>query len=729
MTSKTLKDFFEVYRPKAPAEQQFVDKHVTIKHKDRNGNGDDVFKATNVKTIKRKADGHGYDAGDDEKVYEEVEELGESRFKDGYYVDKGGELSHSHEKPFNDSKSAVRFADKEEDRTGRVHTVTHVKGGKIHKQWQYQSHTGDASGWIPHSDYKGDEYHARTVKEDVDLLDEGLEQMLDEAAKGGSVDYKHYTFTTTGRLTGMGEGGVEHIQAHPTKVTKLGVPLDPGKSYGETRLVIAKNNQTGEKSYHHVYQSSPGTDNTKPLLSVRSVGKAPSHHAKHQNALKSYLAGKTSLKEAFGDLEMIDELSKDLLKRYSKKSSEDIERSKRAIEASAKRKGVSIETEYDAPRTQGQFKRQMKRYRGLDDADYKLNPRWPGRVPATECVEIGEALEKVGTYFNKSGDAMTLQRSSNDKKHHMLVSKSGNVVGSFHDSAENIHNKLKNDGFTGGLKEEALDEISKATAIDYFHKAQDQMRKNFEPGRQKVYRKPGVMLAKRKIEGDARVNATEEVDLEESMHSDDVFSRLAKMGALNIRTTSSGIVYKHPKTGREYTLRHTMKNDGHRTVRSHEFKQHAARFGFSEEVEDVDQIDELSKATLGRYIKSAKSDVRQSGKDYIRAKMWDDDKLRQDAGKMADKRYKGINKAVDRLTKEDIINRAIDKYVPEEVKAQTNEEKLRNALEGVRESHAAVLFDLFNSLNEDNQSKMLETASTREGVLELLDFAIQNRGE
>lgn len=689
MTSKTLKDFFEVYRPKAPAEQQFVDKHVTIKHKDRNGNGDDVFKATNVKTIKRSADGHGYDAGDDEKVYEEVETIDEaSHFKDGYYVDNGGELAHHHEKPFNDSKAAIRFADKAEDRTGRVHTVTHVKGGKIHRQWQYQSHGGGGSGWIPHSDYKGDEYHARHMKEGFDDEFEGLEQLLDEAAKGGSVEYKHYTFTTTGRLTGMGEGGVEHVQAHPSKVTKLGVPLDPGKSYGETRLVIAKNNQTGEKSYHHVYQSSPGTDNTKPLLSVRSVGKAPSHHAKHQNALKSYLAGKTSLKEAFGDIEMIDELSKDLLKRYSKKSEEDIERSKRAIEASAKRKGVSVEDEYNAPRTQGQFKRQMKRYRGLDNADYKINPRWPGRVPATECVEIDEALEKVGTYFNKSGDALTLQRSTNDKKHHMLVSKSGNVVGSFHDTAENIHAKLKDDGFTGGLKEESLDEISKATATEYFHKAQDQMRKNFEPGRQRVYRKPGVMLAKRKIEGDARVNATEEVELEESLHSDEVFTRLAKMGAQNIRTTSNGIVYKHPKTGREYTLRHTMKNDGHRTVRSHEFKQHAARFGVNEEVEEVNE--------------SASCGSKMKRRAMVPAK---------------------------KLTKEDIINRAIDKYVPEEVKALTNEEKLRNALEGVRESHASVLFDLFNSLNEDNQSRMLETASTREGVLELLDFAIQNRGE
>lgn len=75
--SKTLKQFLEVYKPKSPDEQKFVDKHVTIKHKDRNGNGDDVFTASNIKTIKRKEERHGYDAGEDEKVYEEVEELDE----------------------------------------------------------------------------------------------------------------------------------------------------------------------------------------------------------------------------------------------------------------------------------------------------------------------------------------------------------------------------------------------------------------------------------------------------------------------------------------------------------------------------------------------------------------------------------------------------------------------------------------------------------------------------
>ena len=81
--TKTLKDFMEVYRPKSGDEQKFVDKHVVVKHKDRNEvngkpNGDDVFQATNIKAVDRVKQNKGYNPGDDEKVYEEVEDLDEA---------------------------------------------------------------------------------------------------------------------------------------------------------------------------------------------------------------------------------------------------------------------------------------------------------------------------------------------------------------------------------------------------------------------------------------------------------------------------------------------------------------------------------------------------------------------------------------------------------------------------------------------------------------------------
>lgn len=68
--AKTLKDFLEGYlKVKSADEQKFIDKHVTAKNPDRNGNGDDVFKG-NTKTIDRRKDRKGYNPGEDEKVYE-----------------------------------------------------------------------------------------------------------------------------------------------------------------------------------------------------------------------------------------------------------------------------------------------------------------------------------------------------------------------------------------------------------------------------------------------------------------------------------------------------------------------------------------------------------------------------------------------------------------------------------------------------------------------------------
>lgn len=67
---KTLKTFLEVRRPKSADERRFMDKHVVVRYPDRNGNGDDLFKAANIKTIKREKEGHGYDTGKDAKVYE-----------------------------------------------------------------------------------------------------------------------------------------------------------------------------------------------------------------------------------------------------------------------------------------------------------------------------------------------------------------------------------------------------------------------------------------------------------------------------------------------------------------------------------------------------------------------------------------------------------------------------------------------------------------------------------
>lgn len=70
--AKTLKDVLEVYAPKSKDEKRFKDKHIVAKSKlDQPTQDDKVFTGSNVKVIDREATRHGYNIGDDEKVYEE----------------------------------------------------------------------------------------------------------------------------------------------------------------------------------------------------------------------------------------------------------------------------------------------------------------------------------------------------------------------------------------------------------------------------------------------------------------------------------------------------------------------------------------------------------------------------------------------------------------------------------------------------------------------------------
>jgi len=69
---KTIKDIIELYKPKSADEDRFVKKHVIKKTEDANGNKDDVFNATNVKSVDR-IPKHGYNPGEDQQVYEEAE--------------------------------------------------------------------------------------------------------------------------------------------------------------------------------------------------------------------------------------------------------------------------------------------------------------------------------------------------------------------------------------------------------------------------------------------------------------------------------------------------------------------------------------------------------------------------------------------------------------------------------------------------------------------------------
>lgn len=75
--------------PKTKDEKRFMDKHVVQKKDDVAGNGDDHFRAANINYADRTPTRHGYNPGEDQKVYEEkgmktlAQVLGEKKLTPG----------------------------------------------------------------------------------------------------------------------------------------------------------------------------------------------------------------------------------------------------------------------------------------------------------------------------------------------------------------------------------------------------------------------------------------------------------------------------------------------------------------------------------------------------------------------------------------------------------------------------------------------------------------------
>ena len=787
---KTIKELFEVYKPKSPDEQKFVDKHVTIKHKDRNGNDDDVFNATKIKPIKRKEERHGYDSGEDEKVYEDLE--------------------------------------------------------------------------------ISDEELVFELDEEVEALEEG------------TVYYKHYTITSHPKVSGASEGGdIKHVFGHPKKMGNLDIEHDDTTDYGTTRRVTVKNSTTGETTHHHVYQSERSNSKGKPTLSIRTVGKAGAQQDKHANVIAHYLSGKTKLKEdtdlAFFDglLEMnLDEdtftdasLAQLRVMKHKQKMKE-IESSSKTHPlmkvrklSDAKKKLAELEAARDklvAAHEKSQAKKKVTEE--VEELDEGASRSFGSAIKKAEASRQ-RAIKRAGRSVHKG------QSVENAIRDHDLFAKDKDAVLAHAASLKKVAEEV-----------EELDELSRGTLGRYVRRAvaqkddlkQDALHasrlghdmKNLDnniQGSEKMFKRAGELINK-SINRHIGVNraidrlAKEEV---ESIDEGLMHDRYLRSHGKKARGTGAWAFttkqYGSPKENEmHFTSGQKSLSDAH--------KEAAAKLGTKHlyVMEEVEELDELSKGTMGNYIKKAKGDVRYAGKQYVRSRIDDDQREMSYADRLAMKRYKGINMAVDKLTKEeveeldelsfkklvdytaksadsvsgapvrkqdnrikgqsladkkirkmdgyssdakvaatneeveeldelsndavksymdaakkdrdyhqgayqgirpnfykdgtihkreaekrqkgidlaskkltkeDIINRAIEKYMPEDYVAPSLDEQFIAKIDHLAEGHAVTLLALFDSLNEENKKTMLETVDTQEGVNSLLDFAIKNRGE
>jgi hypothetical protein len=581
---KTIKELFEVYKPKSPDEQKFVDKHVTIKHKDRNGNDDDVFKATNVKAIKRKEERHGYDSGEDEKVYEELK--------------------------------------------GSQHKIDANKNGKV-----------DAH------DFKL--LRKKKMEEDLEESDEIVFELDEEVEplEEGTVGYKHYTITSHPKMQGAGEGGdIKHVFGHPKKMGKLGIEHDDSTDYGTTRRVTVKNNQTGETTHHHVYQSERSNSKGKPTLSIRTVGKPGAQQSSHANVIAHYLSGKTKIKEDT-DLAFFEELLE---------------------------MNLDEDTFTDASLAQLRVMKHKQEMKKIESSS-KLHPLMKVR-------KLSDARKKLADL-------------EADRDHYVAK----------HEKAQSKKKKMAEDV-----------ELDEKTLTPAEMKKREEVVKAVKRENPKMDKSMAYAIATKT----AKRVAEETEELEELS-----FKKLADYSAKSADSVSGAPVRKQDNRikGQSLADKKIRKMDGYSST---------AKVAATNE--EVEEIEELSKATLGSYAKKASNQVLGNGIAGGMSLARNNAEGEAEGHKLVNKAVKrmtGVQKAVGKLTKEDIINRAIENYMPEDYTPPSLDEQFIAKIEHLSEAHAVTLLGLFDSLNEDNKITMISTVDTDEGIKSLLDFAIQNRGE
>jgi hypothetical protein len=308
----------------------------------------------------------------------------------------------------------------------------------------------------------------------------------------------------------------------------------------------------------------------------------------------------------------IDEISREKAKRY-------IDASQKDVNKEIRKHGV-----YKAEAS----KRVHNRYKGQDTASAKLGKyRWegPARVPATEELEQIDELSRktLGSYVKKASSDMNDAAFDAGKAHPKNSKKEKKFA---YQADVRAQKRLKGlHAAADRLAKEELeqiDEISKKRVRAYLDKAYDQLS-SADDGRhgEKTYnseverkRDRGATLAVNKMYGGARVNASgphEEVEQVDEVSkgklsqyigkaTDKVFSLGAKRGS---EIAHRGVSHIDSPEHRDDVRKTNNRVDG--VKRAADKLAGNARVNAAEEVE---QVDELSKNVLGKYVNKSNAD-------------------------------------------------------------------------------------------------------------------------
>lgn len=282
--AKTLKDFLNERQlgpmvVKNPDEQKFIDKHVTAKTQDRNGNGDDVFNAANIKKADRKKERHGYEPGDDEKVYE--------NHNSGYYVMRNGQSISYHK----DKESADKRARVANMRGGSNATVVQ-DDSKMSEELKGNQHKIDAN---KNGKVDAHDFHLlrkkKKVAEEAEQIDELSPSTMGSYTKKASADF-------TARKPKMGYDG----QLKKMQNRRVGVNRALDKMYGEEAEQIDELSHDTLRRYRMKAKSIG--DNEKGDINYRAKGRELAGRKTYGGRMAGIEKAKVMAKE---EAEQVDE--------------------------------------------------------------------------------------------------------------------------------------------------------------------------------------------------------------------------------------------------------------------------------------------------------------------------------------------------------------------------------------------------------------------------------------
>lgn len=268
-----------------------------------------------------------------------------------------------------------------------------------------------------------------------------------------------------------------------------------------------------------------------------------------------------------------------------------------------------------------------------------------------EDVELAELSKKtLGNYIKVAGPDRERRMKSatnlssvghdikdQDREHaNKLFSRAGAEI---HKAANRKFGINKAVNKLVGEEAEQIDEISRDLARRYIRKVADKTNTGELSTKQVMKRRPGVNLAGKKaypgVAGEPRVRATESVELDEV--SDKKLDAYRQKAFADQPSGDDGSdKYRKRKFGRDLA-----------------FAKQTGRAKVLATKEEVEQIDELSKKTLGTYVKKAAGSAVGLGAITTAQAMSSKGKANPDDKRQLRNRMTGVSRATDRLTKEE----------------------------------------------------------------------------